>query len=387
MKRIIHQLCFILVLIFICTSAQGNYPSDQSGGVSVPPDGLLSDPGRAVLSMDIKDEPLKEVLERISDQNGITFILPPSLAEEKVMMRFSNLTLEEGLSKILSPYNHIFIYRESQRPSKFPVAQLEKVRIFPHTYEGRVQEPLMSIAEGTSDSKGAVPSEGKEKDRAASNDEGSRGETYIETLTTTLQGRDREAKLDAVKVLRDAGTVDAVRALSFAIRDKNPTVQKEAVSALKALGEEIIVKEGPAERTEDTSDDDTNNRRSRNNSDDDEEANNDEAEEPTQEGTAYLTLGSITGDGRNFDINNNVPVSSVQFIVKGGQPSDVRTTARTEGFFAKLDEKSGNVLLFHPSRETIAPGSGPIVEIVATNGGSVQLTPVLIADENGHAIK
>ena len=149
MRRSIHQLYCIIVLIFICTSAQGNYSSDQSGEDSVAPDGRFSDPGRAVLSMDIKDEPLKEVLERISDQNGITFSLPPSLAEEKVMMRFSNLTLEEALSKILSPYNHIFIYREPQHPSKSSVASLKKVRIFPHEYEGRVKESLMSIAEGS----------------------------------------------------------------------------------------------------------------------------------------------------------------------------------------------------------------------------------------------
>jgi len=376
MKRIIHQLYSIPVIIFICiicTSAWGNYPSAQSGEKSVAPDGLSSGPGRGLLSMDIKDEPLKEVLERISDQNGITFFLPPSLAEEKVMIRFSNLTLEEALSKILGPYNHIFIYRESRSPSKTSVATLEKVRIFPHEYEGRVKEPLMSIAEGASDTKGAVQSEGRGKERTASRDDGRNDETYIETLTETLQGRDPEAKLDAVKVLRDAGTVDAVRALSFALRDKDPTVKNEAVAALKALGDEIIVKEGPADRTD------------REDDNDDEEVNNDEEKEPMQRGTAKLTIGSISGDGVNVDLTNDVPVGGVQFILNGVQPTQVRTTARSEGFVPSFH---GNKLnLMNLSRKTISPGSGPILEIVGNNGGSVKLSMELIADKDGNAIK
>jgi hypothetical protein len=381
MKRIIHQLYGILVIIFICTSARGNFSSDQTGEERVAPDVLFSDPGRAVLSMDIKDEPLKDVLERISDQNGITFLLPPSLAEEKVMIRFFDLSLEEGLSKILSPYNHIFIYRESRSPSKSSAPTLEKVRIFPHTYEGRVQEPLMSIAEGASESKGAAPSAGKEKDRAASRDEGKRGETYVETLTTTLQGGDPEAKLDAVKVLRDAGTVDAVRALSFAIRDKDPRVKKEAVSALKALGDEIIVKEAPVDRTytEYDSDDDPYSSGKKNNTDDNDEDDNEER--PADRVPSRLRVGLQSGNSANIALDNpETPVGGVQFKVGGAQVTDVQTTARTEGFLVSFDQKSGTVILTSISGKTIAPGNGPIAKVVHS-GGRVSISGKTIGEK------
>jgi type II secretory pathway component GspD/PulD (secretin) len=379
MRRSIHQLYFITVIIFICTSAQGNYPSDQSGEESVSPDGLFSDPGSALLSMDIKDEPLKEVLERISDQNGITFLLPPSLAEEKVMMRFSNLTLEEGLNKILSPYNRIFIYLEPKRPAESSVARLKEVRIFPHQYEGRVKEPLMRIAEGTSESKGAARSESKEKDnRAASRDDGRRGETYVETLTTTLKGRDREAKLDALKVLRDAGTVDAVRALSFAIRDRDPRVKTEAVSALRALGEEIIGDQRQA--------DDPDNLVTENNSDEDDTNstgggnNRDDEDKQTQGAPSVLSLASTSRNSASIALSNEVNVGGVQFKVGGTQVTEVRTTARTEGFLATFDQKSGTVILADISGQTIAPGTGPIVEIVHS-GGPVNITDKTVGEK------
>jgi len=210
-----------------------------------------------------------------------------------------------------------------------------------------------------------------------------------------LQEGDRDAKLDAVKVLRDAGTVDAVRALSLAIRDKNPRVKHEAVSALKALGDEIIVKETPADRTdtEDDSDDDTSSSGRRNNSDDEEEANNDdeeeanndEEEEPTQRGTAFLSMGSISEDGASVELTNDVPVGSVQFSLNGVQPTQVRTTARSEGFVASFH--GGKVTLIALSGRTIAPGSGPILEVVGNNSGSVQLSGAMCANEKGYAIK
>ena len=359
MKRIIRQFYFIIIaIIFICTSARGNYPSDQGGEERVAPDGRSSDPGSAVLSMDIKEEPLKEVLERISDQNGITFVLPPSLAEEKVMLRFSNLTLEEALTKILSPYNHIFIYRESQRPSKSSVATLEKVRIFPHAYEGRVHESLMSIAEGISDSKGAVPSEGTEKERAASRDEGRRDETYIETLTTTLQEGDADAKRDAVKVHKDAGTVDAVRALSFALRDTNPTVQKEAVSALLAVGEELKAAADPETGVPQGGDEDT----------------TIDNTKPEPAGPApTLNVASSSGNSASIALSNEVNVGGVQFQVGGTKISGVRPTPRTEGFLTTFHEQSGTVILTSLSGKTIPPGNGPIVEIVHS-GGRLNIT-------------
>jgi hypothetical protein len=363
MRRSIHQLYFISVIIFICTSAQGNYPSDQSGEDSVPPDGLFPDPGRAVLSMDIKDEPLKKVLERITDQNGITFLLPPSLAEEKVMMRFSNLTLVEGLNKILSPYNRIFIYREPQSPSESSVASLKEVRIFPHTYEGRVKEPLMTIAEGTSESKGAALSEGKKKDRAASRDDGRRAETYVETLTTTLKGRDREAKLDAVQVLRNAGTVDAVRALSVAMRDRDPQVKNEAVSALQGIGKEIV-DEGEVDPFPDGGDvdgDDT--------GDLPPEAD-DNGPQPA------LHVASSSGDSTSIALTNEDPVRGVQFTLNGVSPSEVRTTSRTEGFLATFN--NNKIILVSISGKTIAPGSGPVVEVVGSSGSSARLSGVVI---------
>ena len=105
-----------------------------------------------------------------------------------------------------------------------------------------MHEPLMRIVEGGAEIKGEVIRESSKKDAPEpARTYEKREKTYIEELTTTLRGRDRQAKLDAVEILKDAVTVDALGALSIGIQDRDPRVQREAVEALKKLGKEMVV--------------------------------------------------------------------------------------------------------------------------------------------------
>jgi hypothetical protein len=67
-------------------------------------------------------------------------------------------------------------------------------------------------------------------------------------------------------------------------------------------------------------------------------------------------------------ITNEAPIRGLQFRVTPLNEYitliDVSTTARTEGFFVTFDPKSGTVALASLSGQTIAPGSGPIVELI-----------------------
>ena len=181
-----------------------------------------------------------------------------------------------------------------------------------------------------------------------------------------------------LRYLRDAGTVDAVRALSFAMRDRNPTVKNEAVSALKAIGSEIIVKETPADKAAMEDDRDSPRttvarritvvrrriRRSVTDDDDDNQMMTGGHRAPSQ-----LRVGIQSGNSANIALYKpEASVGGVQFKVGGTQITDVRTTARTEGFLATFDQKSGTVILAGISGQTIAPGNGPVVEIEHSGG-------------------
>ena len=356
----------LLSIIFTSSNntAQGSYRSGQTDKGNIPSkSGFFIELKGEMLSVDIKDEPLKKVLKQLSIQNGITFILPPSLEEEKVMMRFSNLKVDEGLNRILGPYNLIFIYRDNDNdnnPPESPIVRLTEVRIFPHVYEGRVKEPLMRISEGVVENKDEL----EKKYDIAQKDKKKEREPARETLSGALKSSDRETKLKAIESLAKTGTVEDVKALSFALRDRDPVVKEEAVYALKAIGEGIT-----AEAKMDDADA----------YDNGEKENPREDTTPLEEGAqSTLTLTPGTGNSAQIELANDVPVRGVQFTLSGAQPTEVRTTPRTEGFLASFDKNSGKVILVSLSGKTIAPGTGPIAEVVGSNGSTSNVSGVVI---------
>ena len=101
---------------------------------------------------------------------------------------------------------------------------------------------------------------------------------------------------------------------------------------------------------------------------------------PTMEKDEESTLKIVASSGNTVgvDLTNRVPVKGVQFIIEGVKVTEVRTTSRTEGFFAKVNEKNGTVVMVSMSGNKIAPGAGPIAEIVCDNGSSPTLSDVKI---------
>jgi hypothetical protein len=115
--------------------------------------------------------------------------------------------------------------------------------------------------------------------------------------------------------------------------------------------------------------------------DDYEEDNADDEEEQVPRAPSKLMVGLQFGNSANIALSNpEAPVGGVQFKVGGTQVTDVRTTARTEGFLATFDQKSGTVILAGISGQTIPPGNGPIVEI-EHRGGRVTISKPTISEK------
>jgi len=74
-------------------------------------DGVLIKHSR--ISADLKDIPLMELFIRIQEQCNVWFKCNESLLDEKVSVRFKDLALEDGIKRILSSMNHVFIYDEN----------------------------------------------------------------------------------------------------------------------------------------------------------------------------------------------------------------------------------------------------------------------------------
>lgn len=383
MKRfffiIVSTLC--LSVIYNHGEIEGSVNPDKIGGKGISSDVVIDGQIGDLFSMDIKDVSLSEVLTRISDKSGITFLLPPSLAEEKVMVRFSNLKLEEGLVKIIHPYNTIFIYSEDTDPSSpSSTTTLREVRIYPLAYEGRGDEAPLLIKGGSSQ---MVKVEAKDEHKIAIRAEQPKEEKVdpVDNLLLSLQDDDSEVRLEAVRALAKIDDERVIRSLSLAMKDNDQAVKEEAEKALKQIGETMkeISKEREKAAQELKGDDAQNvpdgGREPVKN--EDEPVNE---EEPTEGGRSVLSLGASSGNAASLELNNEVPVRGVQFTLNGAQPVEVRTTPRSQGFFAQFNKENGTVIMVSLSGDKIKPGTGPIAEIVCDNTGSASLSGVKIVE-------
>jgi hypothetical protein len=276
MKRILFSCCVLSITFFysfgFCTFPEESPTTDSSSGNS-----LFTKFEDDLLSVDIKDVPLGEILQKLSDETGILFSFPPPIGEERVMVRFSNFTIPEALNKILSSHDRIFIYEERQSDSDESLpSKLKEVRLFTPlpkgTSKGATSEPTTVTS-----SKSNQPT----KTAKATNVQRKTGKRppakkqTVASLGEDLKNNDYRVRLDTVRNLRNIGNADAIGHLTTALEDKNPQVSEAAKNALQELQDEKTDLGG--------------------------ESNTDDDGEPTpaEVGSAPVIVGSFLGDSEN----------------------------------------------------------------------------------------
>jgi len=68
-----------------------------------------------VLSANLNETRLKEILGKLEREKGISWIGDSSLVEEKITLQFKDLSLSEGVKRILGSMNHCLIFDANER--------------------------------------------------------------------------------------------------------------------------------------------------------------------------------------------------------------------------------------------------------------------------------
>ena len=259
MKKILFSCC-VLSIVFIYSIGLCTYPEEPPKTDSSPGNSLFTKYEDDLLSVDIKDVPLADVLQKLSDETGILFSFPPAIGEESVMVRFSNFTIPDALNKILSSHDRIFIYEERQSDSDESIpSRLKEVRIFTPLPQGTTR----GTAKGTSsdpptviNSKSSEPTQ-LAKNNAVQRKTGKRqsGRTgkrqTVASLGDDLKNSDINVRLEAIRRLGSIGNADAIGHLTTALEDKDPEVSGLARDKLQEIQEEGTTGSGSNKDTED----------------------------------------------------------------------------------------------------------------------------------------
>jgi hypothetical protein len=236
MKRIL--LTSIAAITFLsCTIGFCSYSQAKPEGKSSSPGGsLFARYEDELLSVDIKDAPLDEVLQKISDQTGISFSLPPSLCKNRLMVRFANFAIDAGIDKVLVPYNRVFIYDQAgDTPGEPGSGKLREVRIYLQetNKNGASEKPVLISAKKPDQSPAGVQTT---ENKPATKTSPKQSEVKsLKEWSKDLQEGDETAKINAVQGLANMGGTAALGPLTSALEDTNPEVSRAAESALTDL--------------------------------------------------------------------------------------------------------------------------------------------------------
>ena len=261
MKKILI-LCSVLSIAFIyrvgfCTYPEETPKTDSSSGNS-----LFAKYEDDLLSVDIKDVPLGDVLQKLSDETGILFSFPPPIGEERVMVRFSNFTVPDALNKILSSHDRIFIYEENQPDAdESPPSRLKEVRIFTPlpkgTTRGATTEPSTVTSKKSAQATKETAKTNTVRRKTGKRPSGRRGKRQtVASLGDDLKNSDINVRLEAVRRLGSIRNADAIGHLTTALEDKDSQVSDLARDRLQEIQEDSTTDSGSKNENEDNTTED-----------------------------------------------------------------------------------------------------------------------------------
>lgn len=82
------------------------------------------------LSANVSGVPIQKVLKILSAKSGITVFLDNSLKSKRISARFENLTLEEGIKRLVKPYSSAMVFGKRTTADGRRVFYVSEVKVF-----------------------------------------------------------------------------------------------------------------------------------------------------------------------------------------------------------------------------------------------------------------
>ena len=99
----------------------------------------------ANITASLEEAPLKNIFEKVQKETGIWFRAPESLLDERVSVQFENLSIQEGLKRILRTMNHSFLFdQDNNLIGVFIFGKANRIR--KATYSDELNEQIVKAA-------------------------------------------------------------------------------------------------------------------------------------------------------------------------------------------------------------------------------------------------
>ncbi|MDM8552713.1 hypothetical protein QUF72_21710 [Desulfobacterales bacterium HSG2] len=141
------------------------------------------------LTADIKDAPLKKVLQKLSDECGASVYMDESIPEKNVTVKFKGIPVEEAVKRLVVPFNSAVIFSQEQGKKTLSVSS---IKVFQKGKPGKYVDVRSSVIDSakvkTKDSEKAedrIEDPAKEFEKARDRIEDPRVRKVFDMLTKT----------------------------------------------------------------------------------------------------------------------------------------------------------------------------------------------------------
>lgn len=253
MQRAIFRICILFILLtwsipISGLGASGDFEGDEFSLVVRVKDNLLT--------VKVKDIPLKYVLSKIAKQTSIKVTLHVP-TEDPIFADFSDLPVEKGLKRLTRDYSSIFIYglekgkggepeieeviicaERGGTPDKRPRPRTIDSKKWKKPHPGSSEtSPLGSQIQGFRDKDRLVRQKSVES-MALSKDDS----LMVHLGKVLAKDQDEDVRDRAAQRLGDLGDEMAIIPLVQALRDKNSRVRENAAEALCKIGGANVIR-------------------------------------------------------------------------------------------------------------------------------------------------
>ena len=169
------------------------------------------------LTVKVRDIPLRELLKEVAWESGLALVLLSPL-QNRVTIEFHGLRLDKALRRILRHRNFVVEYDEqTAKAGKSMVIRPAKLWVFGNE-DG--DYPVKTIVFETAEPR--LPQELTALEEAV--------------MRASFESTNPENREDAVEMLGQSGSPDAIAKLSLALTDENTDVREAAIDALADIG-------------------------------------------------------------------------------------------------------------------------------------------------------
>ncbi len=148
-----------------------------------------------MLTLFVKETPLIDILDKLSDQTGMGYEIYVDTGR-KITANYSNIPLDEGLKRLLSPSNLIVVYSAEQNESK--IVNIKRIIVYDQSGSSSDQR----IKRKTSVS-GDVRDEDRKTDTNSNTPEKTDGIKSLEAYAEQLNDADSDIREEAVSDMAD----------------------------------------------------------------------------------------------------------------------------------------------------------------------------------------